>query len=199
MYTLTSLILSSKSIPASNWEVSVNLSPLSRLLGPKLPRWSHLVGTGRSWEVQQTRSFPPNFGSNPPNLAKWKLQILKTKRDTNGIANLILVKVEEVKTAIMLVDGMLIVVTPEMEGSHLVSLVYSAWTPAVHCQGTAIARVLGSGVASCVRVALETWTTFASRLTTQNATGCPKTTFHNRTWVGRTCNLQKRWYLSCEN
>ena len=98
-------------------------------------------------------------------------------------------KVEEVKTAIMLVDGMIIVVTPEMEGSHLIPLMYPARTSAVHGQGPTAARVLGSWVASRVGVALETWTALASRLTTQNAAGCSEATFHNRAGVGGTSNL----------
>ena len=99
-------------------------------------------------------------------------------------------KVEEVKATVMLVDRMIVVVTPQVEGPHLIPLVYTALTPAVHSQGTTAARVLASGVASSVRVALEPRTTLASRLATQNATGCSEPTFHNRAWVGRAGNLQ---------
>ena len=63
--------MGSKSTSASNSEMSVNLSPLSWFLRPKLPGRSHLVGAARSRKVQQTSSFPPNLGSNPPNLANW--------------------------------------------------------------------------------------------------------------------------------
>ena len=106
-------------------------------------------------------------------------------------SNLILVKIEEVKAAVVLVDRMIIVVTPQVKRPHLIPLVYTARTSAVHGQGTTAASVLSSGIASGVWVALETWTTFASRLTPQNATGCSEATFHNRAWVGGAGNLKK--------
>ena len=113
------------------------------------------------------------------------MQTQKYEDKEHWNANLILVKIEEVKATVMLVDRMIVVVAPQMKGTHLVPLVYTAWTPAVHGQGTTAARVLASGVASSVRVALEPRTTLASRLATQNATGCSETTFDNRAWVRR--------------
>ena len=99
-------------------------------------------------------------------------------------------KVEEVKATVMLVDRMIVVVAPQMKGPHLVPLVYTAWTPAVHGQGTTDARVLGSWVASCVWVTLEPRTTLTSCLPTENTTGCSEPTFDNRAWVGGAGNLQ---------
>ena len=109
---------------------------------------------------------------------------------TRWYANLILMKIEEVKAAVMLVDRMIIVVAPQVEGSHLIPLMYTAGTPAVHGQGTTAARVLASWIASSVGVALEPRTALASCLSTQNAAGCSEATFHNRTWVGRTRYLK---------
>ena len=98
-------------------------------------------------------------------------------------------KIEKVKATVVLVDRMIVVVTPKMERSHLISLVYSAWSPAVHGQGTTTARVLGSWVASGVWVALEPRTAFTSCLATQNTTCCSEATFNDRAWVGGAGNL----------
>ena len=49
----------------------------------------------------------------------WLLVFLSGLR----VAHLILVEIKEVKTAVMLIDRVVIVVAPQMEGAHLVSLV----------------------------------------------------------------------------
>ena len=98
-------------------------------------------------------------------------------------------EIEEVKTAVMLIDRVVIVVAPQMEGTHLVSLMRLTKTPAVHSKGATAARVLSSRVAPRVRVAEEPWAALARGLPTQNTAGCSETTFHYRAWVGRACHL----------
>ena len=106
-------------------------------------------------------------------------------------SNLILVEVEEVKATVMLVDRVLVVVTPQVEGPHLVPLVQTARTPALHGQGATTAGVLGPWVAPGVRVALESGTTLTSRLSARYAARCSETTLDDRTWVGGAGNLQR--------
>ena len=165
----------------------INLPALPRLLRPKLPRRGHLVRAPRYREVQKTRSLPPNLWSDPPDLERGKLKnVYKSKY---FFPHLILVEIKEVKTAVMLIDRVVIVVAPQMEGAHLVSLVRLTKTPAVHSKGATAARVLSSRVASRVRVAKEAWAALAPGLPTQNTAGCSETTFHYRAWVGRACHL----------
>ena len=99
----------------------INLPALPRLLRPKLPRRGHLVRAPRYREVQKTRSLPPNLWSDPPDLERGKLKTVYISNCYS--AHLILVEIKEVKTAVMLIDRVVIVVAPQMEGAHLVSLV----------------------------------------------------------------------------
>ena len=99
----------------------INLPALPRLLRPKLPRRGHLVRAPRYREVQKTRSLPPNLWPDPPDLERGKLKTVYISKCC--VAHLILVEIKEVKTAVMLIDRVVIVVAPQMEGTHLVSLV----------------------------------------------------------------------------
>ena len=99
----------------------INLPALPRLLCPKLPRRGHLVRAARYREVQKTRSLPPNLWSDSPDLERGKLKTVYKSKCC--FVHLILVEIKEVKTAVVLIDRVVIVVAPQMERTHLVSLV----------------------------------------------------------------------------
>ena len=64
-------------------------------------------------------------------------------------------KVEEVESRVVLVDRVVVVVAPEVEGPHLVPLMVPAGAPALHHEGGAGAGVAHPRVAPAVGVALE--------------------------------------------